>query len=79
MLTFSSLNFLYYKLQHIHCITFTCRKRLMNFFKNQVNFGKQKILKYENLNVLKMCLIVPYYYKKFEDDINCIMKTQGPL
>jgi hypothetical protein len=25
-----------------------------------------------------MCLIVPYYYKKFEDEIFCIMKTKGP-
>jgi hypothetical protein len=25
-----------------------------------------------------MCLIVPYYYKKFEDEIFCIMKTEGP-
>ncbi len=33
MLTFSSLIFLFYKLQHIHCITFTCRKGLMNFLK----------------------------------------------
>ncbi len=24
-----------------------------------------------------MCLIVPYYYKKIEDEINCIMKTKG--
>jgi hypothetical protein len=26
-----------------------------------------------------MCLIMPYYYKKFEDEINCIMKTKGPF
>ncbi len=26
-----------------------------------------------------MCLIVPYYYKAFEDEINCIMKTKGPF
>jgi hypothetical protein len=26
-----------------------------------------------------MCLIVPYCYKKFEDEINCIMKTKGPI
>jgi hypothetical protein len=26
-----------------------------------------------------MCLIVPYYYKKIEDEINCIMKTKGPF
>ncbi len=26
-----------------------------------------------------MCLIVPYYYKKFEDEINCIMKTKRPF
>ncbi len=26
-----------------------------------------------------MCLIVPYYYKKIEDKINCIMKTKGPF
>ncbi len=26
-----------------------------------------------------MCLIVPYYYKKIEDEINFIMKTKGPF
>jgi hypothetical protein len=26
-----------------------------------------------------MCLIVPYYYNKFEDEINYIMKTKGPF
>jgi hypothetical protein len=26
-----------------------------------------------------MCLIVPYYYKKIEVEINCIMKTKGPF
>ncbi len=26
-----------------------------------------------------MCLIVSYYYKTFEDEINCIMKTKGPF
>jgi len=26
-----------------------------------------------------MCLIVPYYYKKIEDEINCIMKIKGPI
>jgi hypothetical protein len=26
-----------------------------------------------------MCLIVPYYYKKFEDEINCIMKIKRPF
>jgi hypothetical protein len=26
-----------------------------------------------------MCLIVPYYYKKIEDKINCIMKIKGPF
>jgi hypothetical protein len=25
-----------------------------------------------------MCLI-PYYYKKVEDEINCIMKIKGPF
>jgi hypothetical protein len=25
-----------------------------------------------------MCLILPYYYKKLEDEINCIMKIKGP-
>jgi len=24
-----------------------------------------------------MCLIVPYYYKNFEDEIICIMKIKG--
>jgi hypothetical protein len=24
-----------------------------------------------------MCLIIAYYYKKIEDEINCIMKTKG--
>jgi hypothetical protein len=24
-----------------------------------------------------MCLIVPCYYKKIEDEINCIMKIKG--
>jgi hypothetical protein len=24
-----------------------------------------------------MCLIVPYYYLKIEDEINCIMKIKG--
>jgi hypothetical protein len=23
-----------------------------------------------------MCLIIPYYYKKFEDEINCITKIK---
>jgi hypothetical protein len=26
-----------------------------------------------------MCLIVPYYYKKIEDEINFIMKIKGPF
>jgi hypothetical protein len=26
-----------------------------------------------------MCLIVPYYYKNIEDEINCIMKINGPF
>jgi hypothetical protein len=26
-----------------------------------------------------MCLIIVYYYKKFEDEINCIMKIKGPF
>jgi hypothetical protein len=26
-----------------------------------------------------MCLIVFYYYKKFKDEINCIMKIKGPF
>jgi hypothetical protein len=26
-----------------------------------------------------MCLIVPYYYKKIKDEINYIMKINGPL
>jgi hypothetical protein len=33
----------------------------MSFFKT-LNFDKHKIEKYKNLNILKMCLIVPYYY-----------------
>jgi hypothetical protein len=37
MLTISNLIFLYYKLkvfykQHIHCITFICQKKVVNFF-----------------------------------------------
>jgi hypothetical protein len=38
-----------------------------------------KLKKYENLNVLKMFLIVPYYYKKIEDQKNYIMKTKRPF
>jgi hypothetical protein len=26
-----------------------------------------------------MCLIVSYYYKKIEDEINCIMKIKRPF
>jgi hypothetical protein len=26
-----------------------------------------------------MCLIIPHYYKKFEDEINYIMKIKGPF
>jgi hypothetical protein len=26
-----------------------------------------------------MCLIIPYYYKKIEDEINCIMKIKKPF
>jgi hypothetical protein len=26
-----------------------------------------------------MCLIKPYYYRKIEDEINCIMKIKGPF
>jgi len=26
-----------------------------------------------------MCLIVPYHYKKIEDEINCMIKTKGPF
>ncbi len=26
-----------------------------------------------------MCLMVPYYWKKVEDEINCIMKTKKPF
>ncbi len=26
-----------------------------------------------------MCLIIPYYYIFFEDEINCIMKIKGPF
>jgi hypothetical protein len=47
-------------------------KRIQNFF-----FINKKLKKYENLNVFYMCLIVPYYYKKIEDEINCIMKIKG--
>jgi hypothetical protein len=38
-----------------------------------------KFENYENLNVFLMRLIVPYYYKKFEDEINCIMRAKGPF
>jgi hypothetical protein len=31
------------------------------------------------MNVFKMCLIVSYYYKKIEDEINCIMKIKKPF
>ncbi len=27
--------------------------------------------------VFQMCLIIPYYYKTIEDEINFIMKTKG--
>jgi hypothetical protein len=42
-------SFLYYKLQlffeqHIHCVTFTCRKILMEF-KQTLNFHEHKIEK----------------------------------
>ncbi len=50
----------------------------MNFFLTLI-FDKHKIRNYENLNVFKMCLIVPYYYKKFKDEINFIMKIKGPF
>jgi hypothetical protein len=26
-----------------------------------------------------MCLIIPYHYKKIEDEINCMTKTKGPF
>jgi hypothetical protein len=26
-----------------------------------------------------MCLIIPYYSKNIEDEINCIMKIKGPF
>jgi hypothetical protein len=26
-----------------------------------------------------MCIIVPYYYEKIEDEIKCIMKIKGPF
>jgi hypothetical protein len=26
-----------------------------------------------------MCIVVPYYYKKIEDEIICIMKIKGPF
>jgi hypothetical protein len=26
-----------------------------------------------------MCLIVPYYFLKIEDEINCMIKAKGPL
>jgi hypothetical protein len=26
-----------------------------------------------------MCIIVSYYYKKFEDERNCIIKIKGPF
>ncbi len=50
----------------------------MNFFKT-LKFDKHKIEKSENLNAFQMCLIVPYYYNFFEDEINYIMKTKGPF
>jgi hypothetical protein len=25
-----------------------------------------------------MCIIIPYYYKKFKDEINCIVKIKRP-
>jgi hypothetical protein len=28
---------------------------------------------------MNVFLIIPYYYKKFEDEINCIMKIKGPF
>jgi hypothetical protein len=48
-------------------------------FKKTLNFDKQKIEKYEYLNVVYMCPIIPYYYKKIEDKKSCIMKTKGPF
>jgi len=68
MLTFSILIFLYYNLQiffkqHIHCITFTCCKRLMNILKT-LNLINTKLKKYENLIVFQSFLVLPYYYKK---------------
>jgi len=37
------------------------------------------VRKYENLSAFYMCLIEPYGYKKFEDEINYIMKIKGPF
>jgi hypothetical protein len=81
MLTFSSLVsyvnlYIYLKkiyiASHLHVVkTFELLKTL--------NFDKHKLKKYENLNVLKMFLIVPYYYKKIEDPKNYIMKTKRPF
>ncbi len=50
----------------------------MNFLKT-LKFDKHKIEKIEKLNAFYMSLIVPYYYKFFEDEINAIMKTKWPF
>jgi len=63
-----SFSFKYYKLQlffkqHIHRITFACRKIFMNFFKT-LNFDFKKLEKYEIFIYFYMRMIIPYYYQK---------------
>jgi hypothetical protein len=48
-------------------------------FKQTFFFINKKLKKYENLSVFYTSLTVTYYYKKFDHQRNCIMKTKGPM
>jgi hypothetical protein len=50
----------------------------MNFL-TTLNFDNHKIEKNMKIWVLFMCLIIPYYYKKIQDEKKIIMKTKGPF
>jgi hypothetical protein len=63
--------FLHWKLQpcfkhHLHCITFTCHKGLMNI--NYIQLKNYYYFEFSNV-----CLIVPYYYKINSYQKACIL------
>jgi hypothetical protein len=72
MLTTLQFILLHYILQlflkhHLHCMTFTCHKGLMNIKLAQNKFFLKTYQIIDSLNFessIYVCLIIPYYYKR---------------